>query len=110
MRARRAERTAVEARDRAVQAESKAATERDAARNARNDAVTARALAQQERDTAVTEKERADTEAGTAKALSDFLGKDLLGMANPWRKPNPRRSAAWPFHLIQTSQCGKPSM
>ncbi len=83
VRARRAESAAVEARDRAVQAELKTATERDAARYARNDAVTARALAQQERDTAVSEKERADTEAGTARALSDFLGKDLLGMANP---------------------------
>ncbi len=83
VRARRAERAAIEARDRAVQAESRTAKERDAAKEARNDAVTARALAQQERDTAVSEKERADTEAGTARALSDFLGKDLLGMANP---------------------------
>src|SRR5262249_52713181 len=83
VRARSAEAAAVEARDRAVQAEAKTALERDSARTARNEAEAAQTQAQQERDNAVIEKQRADNEAQIAQALNEFLGKDLLGMANP---------------------------
>jgi tetratricopeptide (TPR) repeat protein/predicted Ser/Thr protein kinase len=90
VRAKSAEAAAVEARDRAVQAEAKTAVERDSARDARNEAEAARNEAeaatsqtQRERDNAVIEKQRADSEAAIAQALNEFLGKDLLGMANP---------------------------
>src|SRR5262249_27445238 len=90
VRARSAEAAAVEARDRAVRAEAKTALERDSARDARNEAVAAKdeavaakVEAQQERDNAFIEKRRADNEAAIDQALNEFLGKDLLGMANP---------------------------
>jgi tetratricopeptide (TPR) repeat protein/predicted Ser/Thr protein kinase len=47
----------------------------------RNRAMAAEATAVQERNRAVTEKQRADDESATAKAINDFLQNDLLAQA-----------------------------
>ncbi len=71
-----AEQRANQARDQALKAEQQATEDR-------NKAILAEAQARMDRDKAVAEKQRADTEAAASKAVNDFLGKDLLGMANP---------------------------
>ncbi len=77
-RARRAEEAALRDRDRAAAAEQTATVERDKAVKAQGLAVESETQAKLERDKAVTEKERADTESATAKAVSDFLRKNLF--------------------------------
>jgi eukaryotic-like serine/threonine-protein kinase len=87
-RARAAEQGTAQQRDRAVGAEQAANTERNHAVSAQNQAV-------QERNRAVAERSRADSESATAKAVSDFLQKDLLAQASantqstPNTKPDP---------------------
>ena len=88
VRARRAEQTAVQERNRVMAAEKIAQQQRDRA-------VTAEAAASRQLDNAVLQMHRADTEAVTARAVSDFLQKDLLGQASANnqstanRKPDP---------------------
>jgi serine/threonine protein kinase len=81
--AREAERLARLDRDKARSAEAEATRERDKA-------VRAEVQAKQERDNAVTarnradaEKARADDEAALARAVSNFLRRDLLQLASP---------------------------
>ncbi len=90
LRARAAERLALEQRDRVAVAERRATAERDraltaeeSARKERDRAVAAEARAQQERNTALSEKRRADTESAASKAVNDFLQNDLLSQASP---------------------------
>jgi eukaryotic-like serine/threonine-protein kinase len=78
IRAGRAEEAALRERDRATAAEQTATTERDKAVRAEGQAVTSEAQAKLERDKAVAEKQRADTESATAKAVSEFLQKNLF--------------------------------
>jgi tetratricopeptide (TPR) repeat protein len=78
VRASRAESAAVRDRDRAASAERTATVARDAALSATASAVAAEGRATVERDKAVVEKQRADTEAATAKAVSEFLQKNLF--------------------------------
>ena len=78
IRATRAERDAVRERDRAAAAEQTATLARDEALTAKGIAVTAEGQARLERDKAVAEKERADTESATAKAVTEFLQKNLF--------------------------------
>jgi tetratricopeptide (TPR) repeat protein/predicted Ser/Thr protein kinase len=85
IRAGRAEAAAVQDRDRAAAAERSATVARDEAVAAKDDAVAARGVAvtaeaeaKQERDRALAEKRRADTESATAKAVSEFLQKNLF--------------------------------
>jgi len=109
VRANRAGQSALVERDRALAAETKAraaeqatVTERDRALNAekiatneRNNALGAQRQAVQARNRAVSEQQRANNEAATAKAVSDFLQKDLLAQASannqagPNTKPDP---------------------
>jgi tetratricopeptide (TPR) repeat protein len=95
IRADRAERTAIAARDRAIVAERTATKERDKTVRAVQSANRERQRAEQERNHAVEETQRADTEAATAKAVNDFLQNDLLAEAaaqtqsGPNTKPNP---------------------
>ena len=77
-RASRAEAVAVRDRDRASGAERTATEARDEALDAKGKAVEAESLARLERDKAVAEKERADIESATAKAVSEFLQKNLF--------------------------------
>jgi non-specific serine/threonine protein kinase/serine/threonine-protein kinase len=84
-----AERRANQARDQAVQAEQLATANR-------NKAVAAEAQARHDRDKAIAEKQRADTETAAEKALNDFLGKDLLGMANPMAQASTNLQSAPP--------------
>jgi non-specific serine/threonine protein kinase/serine/threonine-protein kinase len=86
IRAHRAEKTAIESRDRAVEAEEQTRTQRDRATAAELMATHQRDLAviaQQEsvraEKRALEEKARADDQAATAIAVSNFLEKDLLG-------------------------------
>jgi tetratricopeptide (TPR) repeat protein/RIO-like serine/threonine protein kinase len=74
MQANRAGRAALVQRDRATAAERAAMQERDRA-------VSAEETATKERNRAVAEKQRADTEAATAKAINEFLEKDVLAQA-----------------------------
>jgi eukaryotic-like serine/threonine-protein kinase len=109
VRANRAGQSALVERDRALAAETKARAaeqatviERDRALNAekiatneRNNALAAQRQAVQARNRAVSEQQRANNEAATAKAVSDFLQKDLLAQASannqagPNTKPDP---------------------
>jgi len=82
--------TAVE-RDRANQNKTLADSERDRAESEKNRAVTLERLARNERDNAIAQKQRADTEAETAKAVQDFLGTDLLRMADPTMQTQSRQ-------------------
>ncbi|HVG55928.1 MAG TPA: serine/threonine-protein kinase [Vicinamibacterales bacterium] len=77
-RAAAAGRAAVVQRDRATAAERSATSARDDAVAARGVAIAAEGQAKQERDRAVAEKQRADTESATAKAVSEFLQKNLF--------------------------------
>ena len=74
IRANRAERAALIARDRANDAEIRAATERDRA-------LVAERVATDGQQRALNEKHRADTQAAIATAISDFLQNDLLSQA-----------------------------
>jgi eukaryotic-like serine/threonine-protein kinase len=95
VRARRAERTAVEQRDHASMLEHLARAAQQSTREERDRAVAAEAHAQQERNVALTQRERADSEAANAKAVNDFLQNDLLAQASaanqstPTTKPDP---------------------
>jgi tetratricopeptide (TPR) repeat protein len=82
IRADRAERAAIAERDRATAAESGATRERDRALRAEQAANSERGRAEQARNLAVKETQRADSEAATAKAVNDFLQKDLLAQAS----------------------------
>jgi len=89
IRATRAERAAVEERDRAVAAEQTAREERDRATAAeqvateqRDLAVAAEKVATEQRNIAVAERQRADTEAATALAVNEFIQGDLLSQAS----------------------------
>jgi tetratricopeptide (TPR) repeat protein len=79
----------------AVAAEERVVRERDEVARERNRAVAAQEAAQRERNQAVAEKQRADTEADTARAVSEFLRRDLLAQASaraqasPDTKPDP---------------------
>ncbi len=75
VRATAAEQTANRERDRAAAEQQKATEERDRA-------VKADAQAREERNLAVTEKQRADAESAIAKAVNEFLQKDLLAQAS----------------------------
>ena len=88
-RATSAERSATQARDLAVKAEQQATQDR-------NKAIAAETQARQDRDKAVVERKRADTETAAEKALNDFLGKDLLGMANPMAQSSTNLASAPP--------------
>ena len=101
-RANRSQRAAVTERDRASAAQRAATQERDRALNAeaaatseRNRAVAAEAQVVQQRDRVLLEKNRADEEAATARAVNNFLQKDLLAQASarvqsgPKTKPDP---------------------
>jgi tetratricopeptide (TPR) repeat protein len=77
-RAAAAERVAVQQRDRAADAERVATSARDEAVTAKGAAVAAEGQAKQERDRAVEEKQRADIESATAKAVTEFLQKNLF--------------------------------
>jgi hypothetical protein len=78
LRAGRAETAAVTERDRATAAERTATLARDEALAAKGVAVAAESRAKLERDRAIAEKDRADTESATAKAVSEFLQKNLF--------------------------------
>jgi eukaryotic-like serine/threonine-protein kinase len=78
VRASRAETAALRDRDRATTAERTATVARDEALDAKGLAVAAEGQAKLERDKAVAEKERADTESATAKAVGEFLQKNLF--------------------------------
>jgi tetratricopeptide (TPR) repeat protein len=78
IRAIRAESAATLDRDRAKAAEQNASTERDKAVKAEAQAVSSEAQAKVERDKAVEEKKRADIEAATARAVTDFMQKNLF--------------------------------
>jgi tetratricopeptide (TPR) repeat protein len=88
IRAARAERAAIVARDRATVAERNATMERDRA-------LVSERAANDERNHALRETSRADTEAATAKSISDFLQQDLLALASiegqsaPNARPDP---------------------
>ena len=88
VRARTAQRAAVEQRDRAAAVGRLATAQRDRA-------VAADARAQEERNAALSEKRRADAEAATAQSVNDFLQNDLLAQASssnqarPNTKPDP---------------------
>jgi hypothetical protein len=69
-------------RDRAASAEAVATRERDAATQERDRATRAEADARRQRDRAVVEKQRADEEAATARAVNEFLQRDLLAQAD----------------------------
>jgi non-specific serine/threonine protein kinase/serine/threonine-protein kinase len=97
-RAAAAGRLAVEQRDRATAAERSATSARDEAVAARSVAVAAEGQATAERDRAVAEKQRADTESATAKAVSEFLQKNLFeqvtGGSDRAATPDPSVSGA----------------
>jgi hypothetical protein len=85
VRASRAEAAALRDRDRATAAERAATESRDQAVASQRQAVAAEgqaraaeSQARQDRDRALAEKERADTESATAKAVSEFLQKNLF--------------------------------
>jgi tetratricopeptide (TPR) repeat protein len=75
VRATRAEAGALAARDAEAQ-------ERQEAEQQRDRAVTAEGLAQMRLQEIASEKQRADDEAAVAKAVNEFLQKDLLGQAD----------------------------
>jgi eukaryotic-like serine/threonine-protein kinase len=88
IRAHRAEKAAIESRDRAVEAEQQTRMQRDRATAAeqmatqqRDLAVIAQKEAVSQQKRALDEKARADDQAATAKAESNFLENDLLGQA-----------------------------
>ncbi len=87
-RAAAAEQAATQARNRALTAEHAATTEKNRATEAKTQAVQAR-------NRLFAEKQRADTEAATAKAVNNFLQRDLLAQASastqarPNTKPDP---------------------
>ena len=102
LRARTAERAAVDAenharteRDDAVREANRALTAERAAQQDRNRAVVAQEQAQVERSHAVEASQRAATEAAIAQAVRDFLQSDLLAQssaqqqATPDSKPDP---------------------
>ena len=102
VRANREGQLAIRERDLAAGAERNARQESDhalpaerAATNDRNRAIAAEAKALEQRNLALAEKRRADEESATAKAVADFLQKDLLAQAGastqagPSRKPDP---------------------
>jgi tetratricopeptide (TPR) repeat protein len=78
VRAGRAENAALRDRDRASAAERTATVARDEALTAKGVAVAAESQAKLDRDKAVAEKQRADTESATAKAVTEFLQKNLF--------------------------------
>jgi hypothetical protein len=65
-------------RDRASEAEQAATQARDEALEAKEQAVAAEGQARLDRDKAVAEKQRADIESATAKAVSEFMQKNLF--------------------------------
>jgi tetratricopeptide (TPR) repeat protein len=88
VRARRAEKAAIESRDRAVTAEQQTRMQRDRATSAelmanhqRDLAVIAQQQAVRAENRALQQKQRADDQAATAKAESNFLENDLLSQA-----------------------------
>jgi eukaryotic-like serine/threonine-protein kinase len=81
-RARAAERAAVEQRDRASAAEKQTRAERDRA-------VTAEAQAEAGRTLAESQRRRADAESANAKAINEFLDRDLLGQASVREQSEP---------------------
>ena len=103
LRARAAERAAVDAqsrarteRDDAVRERNRALTAEAMAEQERNRAVSAQAQAQAERSRAVEASSRATTEAAISQAVRDFLQSDLLAQssaqqqaATPDSKPDP---------------------
>jgi serine/threonine protein kinase/tetratricopeptide (TPR) repeat protein len=80
VRATRAEQAAVGARDAEMEQRQDAERQRDRATQAEADAT-------RERDKAVAEKKRADDEAAVARAVNEFLQKDLLGQADIGNQP-----------------------
>jgi hypothetical protein len=78
VRASRAQAAATRDRDRASEAERTATVARDEALDARGKAVEAEGQARLDRDKAIAEKQRADIESATAKAVSEFLQKNLF--------------------------------
>jgi len=88
-RARKAERGALEQRDRAAAAERRATAQEESARMERDRVIAAESRAQQERNAALSEKQRADTEAATAQAVDDFLQNDLVAQAGASHRATP---------------------
>ena len=89
IRARRAEKVALERQQTALSAERAAREGRDLARaesaraeRERAAAVESQSLAQSERNAAIQQRQRADGEAATAQAISEFLQRDLLSQAD----------------------------
>ena len=78
IRATRAEDVAIRDRDRASEAERTATIARNEAFVSRGKAVEAEGQARVDRDKAIAEKQRADVESATAKAVSEFLQKNLF--------------------------------
>jgi len=99
-RAIRAERQAVEERDRALLAEEQSRLERDRATAAetiataeRDRALAAEDRATSERNRAVAEQQRADNEAAMARAVNEFLQGDLLAQASVSAQARPDTKA-----------------
>src|SRR5262249_10868276 len=94
-RARRAEKSAVAARQAATRDRDHAVSAETQAVQERNRAITAEKQAEQDRNTAIGEKQRADSAAATAAAVNAFLQNDLLAQASnetqagPDSKPDP---------------------
>jgi tetratricopeptide (TPR) repeat protein len=95
IRANQASKAALAQRDRAAAAERTATEQRDREVESQRAATAAEARAVAARNRAVAEKQRADEESASAKAISDFLQKDLLAQASantqagPATKPDP---------------------
>src|SRR5258708_5864846 len=80
--ARQSESQARSQRDRATAAEAVSIRERDAATQERDRATRTEAEARQQRDQTLAEKRRADEGAATARAVNEFLQRDLLAQAD----------------------------
>jgi eukaryotic-like serine/threonine-protein kinase len=83
LRARAAERQAVQERDRTLVAERSAVSARDAALRSERQAAAERDRAVAAEQNIRRERQRADQEAAAATAISDFLQNDLLMQASP---------------------------
>ena len=83
-RAMRAEQAAVDQRDRARVAETNVRAERDRA-------LAAEARTSKAQELTLVEKSRADAEAATARAVAEFLQKDLLAQASPNTQAGPAK-------------------
>ncbi len=94
IRARQAEIRALEQKERATSAQKMALDQSAIAQRERNTALEQRTLAERERNTAQTQQKRADESAAEARAVNEFLLRDLLSQADiqnqgPGDRPDP---------------------